>query len=310
VFDVVDALPNESTQWSDSDNDGYGDNPDGAEGDDCVLTYGTSHIDRLGCPDNDNDGYANTFDDCPDVAGASSQGVLGCPDSDGDGYADVADECPDDATKWEYGTVCIEEVNDEENKNESGDITNEEDTLVGQCTCPDGSIGMLVGPADDDGTDDGCFCGNSDAEIIAGHIYRFSLLSSHLKKLKQRKTVNIPCYDFSTHSRTKNTEQITPTELIIVDGILILSSQKLSELFDLKIYIETTDEIRFQRRLNRDVKERKRKPEGVLTQWNNQVLPMHKKFVENSATLADIILSGESNIDESVKKIVSKINNI
>jgi hypothetical protein len=167
VFDVVDALPNESTQWSDSDNDGYGDNPDGAEGDDCVLTYGTSHIDRLGCPDNDNDGYANTFDDCPDVAGASSQGVLGCPDSDGDGYADVADECPDDATKWEYGTVCIEEVNDEENKNESGDITNEEDTLVGQCTCPDGSIGMLVGPADDDGTDDGCFCGNSDAEISA-----------------------------------------------------------------------------------------------------------------------------------------------
>jgi len=138
----------------------------------------------------------------------------------------------------------------------------------------------------------------------------FSLLSSHLKKLKQRKTVNIPCYDFSTHSRTKNTEQITPTELIIVDGILILNSQKLSELFDLKIYIEATDEIRFQRRLNRDVKERKRKPEGVLTQWNNQVLPMHKKFVENSASLADIILSGESNIDESVKKIVSKIKNI
>ena len=138
----------------------------------------------------------------------------------------------------------------------------------------------------------------------------FSLLASHLKKLKQRKTVNIPCYNFSTHSRNKKTKQIIPTDLIIVDGVLILNSQKLSELFDLKIYIEAADDIRYQRRLNRDIKERKRKPEGVFTQWNNQVLPMHKKFVENSASFADVILSGESNINESVKDIVSKINNI
>ncbi len=138
----------------------------------------------------------------------------------------------------------------------------------------------------------------------------FSLLISHLEKLKRGEAVNIPCYDFSTHSRITKTEQINPTDLIIVDGILILNSPKLSRLFDLKIYIETAEEVRYQRRLGRDTKEREREAAGVLSQWNNQVLPMHKKFVENSVLFADIILSGEGDISKSVKEIVAKINQI
>jgi len=142
------------------------------------------------------------------------------------------------------------------------------------------------------------------------NMLEFSLLKNHLVQLKQRKVVNIPCYDFSTHSRKQNTEQILPKELIIVDGILILNSKELSELFDLKIFIETSDETRYKRRLNRDIKERERTQEGVFTQWNKQVLPMHKEFVENSANHADIILSGEINFKESVNKILMKIHEI
>ena len=164
----LDDFPNESTQWSDSDNDGYGDNEDGLNGDDCVLTFGTSYIDKFGCLDSDNDGYSDVFDDCVDEAGTSSEGVIGCIDQDGDGFADIVDECPNDETKWEYGISCIDSeiVTEEPNKNENTTIeeNNNEENIVGQCTCPDGSIGMLVGPSDDDGTPDGCSCSNLNNE--------------------------------------------------------------------------------------------------------------------------------------------------
>ncbi|MBJ24034.1 MAG: hypothetical protein CMB64_05125 [Euryarchaeota archaeon] len=166
--DILDDFPNESTQWSDSDNDGYGDNEDGLNGDDCVLTFGTSYIDKFGCLDSDNDGYSDVFDDCVDEAGTSSEGVIGCIDQDGDGFADIVDECPNDETKWEYGISCIDSeiVTEEPNKNENTTIeeNNNEENIVGQCTCPDGSIGMLVGPSDDDGTPDGCSCSNLNNE--------------------------------------------------------------------------------------------------------------------------------------------------
>jgi len=185
--DIVDAFPNQKSQWSDSDNDGYGDNQDGFEGDDCVLKYGTSYIDKFGCLDTDDDGYSDVSDDCIEVVGNSSQGILGCPDTDGDGYANIVDECPEDKTKWEYGIICIEENPDDSedtssNNNETS--VNDDDELTGQCICPDGTTGMLVGPADDDGTPDGCSCSvekntelSSNLEfddIIKGAIVLFS----------------------------------------------------------------------------------------------------------------------------------------
>ena len=187
--DILDAFPNEKTQWSDTDNDGYGDNENGVDTDDCVLTYGTSYLDKLGCVDSDGDGYSDIFDDCIQVFGTSSEGVSGCPDSDGDGYADLADECPDDPNKWEYGTLCIEE--DEDSgiiNNQNNTIENQEDTLIGQCICPDESDGIIVSPdSDDDGTVDGCMCQNNNKnselasevqfdEIIMGVIALFSVI--------------------------------------------------------------------------------------------------------------------------------------
>ncbi len=138
----------------------------------------------------------------------------------------------------------------------------------------------------------------------------FSLLATHLKNLKEKKEVQIPTYDFSTHSRKNETKKINPTKIILVDGILILNSKELIDLFDLKIFIDVSDNIRLERRMFRDINERERTSEGIIKQWENQVLPMHKKYVETSAKFANIIISGENGIKENAKEIYLKINNL
>jgi len=138
----------------------------------------------------------------------------------------------------------------------------------------------------------------------------FSLLANHLKNLREKKDVQIPTYDFSTHSRKNETKKISPTKIILVDGILILNSKELVDLFDLKIFIDVSDNIRLERRIFRDINERERTSEGVIKQWENQVLPMHKKYVETSAKFANIIISGENEIKENAKEIYLKINKL
>ena len=138
----------------------------------------------------------------------------------------------------------------------------------------------------------------------------FTLLASHLKKLKEGFSINIPCYDFSTHSRLEKTNKISPTEIILVDGILILNSKELMDLFDLKIFIDTPDDVRFERRMNRDINERNRTQEGVRNQWEVQVLPMHKKYVENTINSANLIVSKDDDFDDVAKKILSKIKEL
>ena len=110
-----------------------------------------------------------------------------------------------------------------------------------------------------------------------------------LKKLKENKEVMIPTYDFSTHSRKKDKQKINPKKIILVDGILILNSKELVDIFDLKIFIDVPDKIRLERRMFRDINERERTADGVINQWEKQVLPMHKKYVETSAKFANII---------------------
>jgi uridine kinase len=120
----------------------------------------------------------------------------------------------------------------------------------------------------------------------------FDCLQTKLKKLKQNNEVEIPKYDFASHSRLSETKEIQPKKIIIVDGILILTQPELVDIFDLTIFVETPEHIRFQRRLNRDVLERGRTPEGVKVQFENQVKPMHDLFVEPSKENAQYISSG------------------
>lgn len=120
----------------------------------------------------------------------------------------------------------------------------------------------------------------------------FKLLASHLALLKQNKPVEIPLYDFKTHKRLKETKHQEPKKVIIIDGILILVHDYVRKHFTESIFIETPEDIRFQRRLERDVLHRGRTREGVFMQFYKQVKPMHDLFVEPSKNFANSVASG------------------
>ena len=114
----------------------------------------------------------------------------------------------------------------------------------------------------------------------------FDLLAARLQELKAGRPSAIPIYDFVTHKRRAETLLVQPKPVILVDGILIFHSQAVRGLFDDLVYFDTPEDLRFQRRLERDVKERGRTPEGVRSQFFKQVKPMHDRFVEPSKDFA------------------------
>lgn len=116
------------------------------------------------------------------------------------------------------------------------------------------------------------------------------ILIQHLKDLNKLKPIRLPVYDFKTHSRTNHTIPINPQPVIIVEGILILAISELRRLFDVKIYVDTDPDIRFIRRLQRDISERGRTTESVIRQYLTTVRPMHLEFVEPSKRYADVII--------------------
>jgi uridine kinase len=118
----------------------------------------------------------------------------------------------------------------------------------------------------------------------------FPLLAEHLAQLKTGVAVQIPIYDFVTHSRKSETIPIEPRPVIIVDGILIFHADRVRMQFDDLVFFDTPEDLRFQRRLERDVQERGREPEGVRNQFFRQVKPMHDQFVEPSKAFAKTIV--------------------
>jgi uridine kinase len=117
-----------------------------------------------------------------------------------------------------------------------------------------------------------------------------SLLIEHIKQLKNLQSIELPIYDFVTHTRTAKTAHIEPQPVILVEGILILAERGLRELFDVKIFVDTDPDIRFIRRLERDIAERGRTSISVINQYMNTVRPMHLEFVEPSKRYADVII--------------------
>lgn len=116
------------------------------------------------------------------------------------------------------------------------------------------------------------------------------LLIQHILDLKAWKPVQLPVYDFTKHSRTDQTILIEPQRVILVEGILIFVEQAVRELMDVKIYVDTDADLRFIRRLERDLAERGRTTERVIEQYLNTVRPMHLEFVEPSKRYADVII--------------------
>lgn len=135
----------------------------------------------------------------------------------------------------------------------------------------------------------------------------FELLAEHLRNLRQGNTIEMPEYDFVTHTRKQGYRIVEPKPIIIVDGILILSAPEVVDLMDLKIYIDTPDDIRILRRILRDIRERGRSVDSVIKQYLNSVRPMHKQFIEPTKKFADYILSGEEEHPEIIELIKSRI---
>ncbi|MDZ4159020.1 MAG: uridine kinase, partial [Anaerolineaceae bacterium] len=116
------------------------------------------------------------------------------------------------------------------------------------------------------------------------------LMVQHILQLKSWQTVELPIYDFTQHTRTDQVVFIKPRRVVVVEGILIFAEPKLRELFDVKIFVDTDADLRFIRRLERDISERGRSVESVIAQYLNTVRPMHLEFVEVSKRYADVII--------------------
>ncbi|MBN1314362.1 MAG: uridine kinase [Anaerolineales bacterium] len=137
-----------------------------------------------------------------------------------------------------------------------------------------------------------------------------SLLIEHLKRLLAGEPVDIPNYDFSMHVRQMNYRRVAPCKVIIVEGILILANEELRKLFDIKIFVDTDTDIRFIRRMERDIMDRARTRESVVKQYMESVRPMHIAYVEPSKMYADIIIpEGGYNL-VAVDMILTKIQAI
>ena len=140
--------------------------------------------------------------------------------------------------------------------------------------------------------------------------FEHDLYLKHLALLKQGEAVDIPVYDFSTHSRTTEVERIEPAELIIGEGHLLFVIPEVVREFELRIFVSAPEELRLKRRLERDVSERGRTPESIRSQFASTVSPMHDKYIEPSSSLADLILDGSAPIEESLEKVLECIDGI
>lgn len=135
----------------------------------------------------------------------------------------------------------------------------------------------------------------------------FDLLILHLKSLKNGENIEKPIYSFTDHLRLPDTETVTSQPIIIVEGILILAIEKLRELLDMKIFVDTDDDIRLLRRIERDMTERGRSFENIKEQYINTVKPMHLEFVEPSKRYADVIIPRGKSNKVGIKMVTSRI---
>ena len=134
------------------------------------------------------------------------------------------------------------------------------------------------------------------------------LLDKHLLQLLNGEAVSQPIYDYKLHTRSKETMNVGPGVLIILEGILILNNERLRELMDYRVFIDTALDICFVRRLKRDVEERGRTADSVIRQYTETVRPMYLEFIEPSKQYADILIPGDGNNSDSVDILMTNIN--
>ncbi|MCK9443000.1 MAG: uridine kinase [Tissierellaceae bacterium] len=136
------------------------------------------------------------------------------------------------------------------------------------------------------------------------------LLIEHLKKLLKNKSVEKPIYDFEKHNRKKETEVVEPKDIIILEGILVLSEEEIRDLLDIKIFVDTDADVRVIRRILRDIKERGRTLDSIILQYMETVRPAHLQFIEQTKRYADIVIPEGGYNKVAIDILVAKINSI
>ncbi|MBH31043.1 MAG: uridine kinase [Candidatus Marinimicrobia bacterium] len=138
----------------------------------------------------------------------------------------------------------------------------------------------------------------------------FDLLKEHLQSLLHDQSIEMPIYDFSTHTRQPETRTVDVHRAILLEGIMVLTDEELRNMMTIKIYVETDSDVRFLRRLQRDIKERGRTVDDVIQQYESTVRPMHEQFVEITKKYADIILPEGGENAVAVDLIQTKIQSL
>ncbi len=136
------------------------------------------------------------------------------------------------------------------------------------------------------------------------------LLINHVRALKDSVPVNQPIYDFKTHSRLSETIKVYPNSIIAIEGILIFENEELRKLLDIKIYVDTDSDIRILRRIERDMAERGRSLDSIITRYRTMVRPMHIRFVEPTKRFADIIVPEGGQNKIAIDMITSRLKHI
>ena len=135
--------------------------------------------------------------------------------------------------------------------------------------------------------------------------FDMELLISQMEQLKSGQPIEQPVYDYRVHTRSPETRTIEPTDFVVLEGILVLHPPRLRRLMDLRVYVDVPDDVRFIRRLQRDMRERDRTVDEVIEQYYDTVKPMYMKFVEPTRVHADMIVSGEGDQDRGIESLVS-----
>ncbi|MBO0478609.1 uridine kinase [Vagococcus fluvialis] len=136
------------------------------------------------------------------------------------------------------------------------------------------------------------------------------LLIEHLKELMNYQTIKKPVYDYEAHTRSKEIVIQEPKEVIIVEGILILEDERLRDLMDIKVYVDTEDDIRIIRRIKRDIEDRGRSLDSVIDQYLSVVKPMHSQFIEPTKKYADIIVPEGGKNQVAIDLLTTKVRSI
>jgi uridine kinase len=136
------------------------------------------------------------------------------------------------------------------------------------------------------------------------------LLIEHLEKLLRYEPIEKPVYDYSIHTRSKEIIVVEPKDVIILEGILVLEDERLRNLMDIKLFVDTDADIRIIRRMSRDIKERGRTLDSVIEQYTNVVRPMHNQFIEPTKRYADVIIPEGGQNHVAIDLMVTKIQTI